>query len=158
MAKYITQLRRGTKQEWINYESQSDHLKPLEGELVLEFDNCIPRIKIGDGIHEFSELEYMSVDSFIIPKPATITLNSENWIKDSEDKYHQVVTISNGTVTVNSKIDLQPSPEQLCAFHDADVTFTAVNENGVVTVYTVGTLPTDDYTIQVTITEVGVNV
>lgn len=165
MSKFIVQLRRGTKAEWQSYEQQEDHLKPFAGELVVEYDNGIPRLKIGDGTHEFSQLEYMSVDSFLLPKPTTITLlGGNNWIQDVDednvpisDRYHQVVTINNGVVTPNSKIDLQPSPEQLSIFHKIDVSFTAVNENGVVTVYAVGEYPKNTYTIQVTITEVITN-
>ena len=78
--KYIFQLRRGWKNsedgrdDWATYEENANHVKPLEGELVLEYDNGIPRLKIGDGIHKFSELPYMSVDSFILPKQISVTL------------------------------------------------------------------------------------
>ena len=42
MAKYIFQLRRGWKDDatgrndWAAYEALENHIKPLEGELVLE--------------------------------------------------------------------------------------------------------------------------
>lgn len=71
MSKHVFKLRRGWKDDatgrddWKEYESQEDHMKPLAGELVLEYDNGVPRLKIGDGEKEFSALPYMSVDSFI---------------------------------------------------------------------------------------------
>jgi hypothetical protein len=40
----------------LEYEKDPDHIKPLESELVLEYDNGVPRLKFGDGIHEFSKL------------------------------------------------------------------------------------------------------
>ena len=53
-------------------------------------------------------------------------------------------------------MDLTPSVEQLAVFYDKDLTFVTENEDGVVTVYAIGQKPTNDYTIQVTITEVNV--
>ena len=40
-------------------------------------------------------------------------------------------------------------------FHDKDLAFVTENEDGVVTVYSIGDKPTNDYTIQVSITEVN---
>lgn len=90
MGKYICQLRRGWKEtdsngniirdDWADYEINPNHKKPFEGELVLEYDNGIPRLKIGDGEREFSQLPYMSVDSFILPTQATITITPDNWM------------------------------------------------------------------------------
>ena len=60
-------------------------------------------------------------------------------------------------VFIYSKIDLQPSPEQLAIFYTKDVSFTVVNEDGVVIVYAIGMRPEQDYTIQCTITEVAID-
>ena len=49
---------------------------------------------------------------------------------------------------------MTPSVEQLVIFYEKDLTFVTENEGGVVTVYAIGQKPTNDYTIQVTITEV----
>ena len=59
-------------------------------------------------------------------------------------------------VTENSQVDLTPSVEQLVVFYEKDLTFVTENEDGVVTVYAIGQKPTNDYTVQVTITEVNV--
>lgn len=172
MAKYIVQLRRGEKitdangtiikDDWAKYaEEKPDESIPRPGELVLEYDNGIPRLKIGDGITPFAELEYMSVDSFILPKPITITLEGgeQAWTPVSEDRFVQEVTAQlTGKITPNSMIDLQPTPEMLCIFHEKDVAFTTVNEDGRIYVYAIGTMPQNTYEkIQVTITEVNAN-
>jgi hypothetical protein len=182
MAKYIFQLRRGWKwdkdpdtghprDDWAIYDGKPDgeRMDPLAGELVVEYDNGVPRLKIGDGQHKFGELPYMSVDSFILPTPTTITLlgGEEHW-KEEYDRdgkligYTQVVEVSNYVITPNSKVDIQPSPEMLAVFHEKDVAFTAVTEtvDGVptVTVHAVGQMPQNPYeNIQVTVTEVVAN-
>lgn len=160
--KYIFQLRRGWKDDstgrddWATYETREDHMKPLEGELVLEYDNGVPRLKIGDGIREFSDLHYMSVDSFILPTPASVHLDTE-WIQDDDNRYYQVVTVQNATITPNSKVDLQPDATQLSIFYEKDLAFVAENEDGVVRVYCVGQVPQNPYDIQATVTEVVTN-
>ena len=162
-SRYFFKLRRGWRDDsigrndWATYETQEDHIKPLEGELVLEYDNGIPRLKIGDGIHEFSELEYMSVDSFILPKPISVTLYADRWQQAADKRYYQIVEVTNATITPKSKVDLQPSPEQLSIFHEKDLTFVTENENGVVSVFCVGQTPINDYTIQATVTEVVID-
>ena len=197
MAKYVFQLRRGTRyvdengatlldnenkprrDDWGQYREQTNYMKPLDGELVLEYEvnpdtgKKIPRLKIGDGISDFADLEYVSVDSFVLPKQSFVTLyGSED--KDHKDKpqweeevdkdgkflgrYKQSVTINNAAITPNSKIDLQPTPAQLAIFHEKDVTFVAENDDGQITVYCVGQMPKNTYDeIPVTVTEVVVN-
>ena len=82
-----------------------------------------------------------------------VTLLADNW-EGTASPYSQRVTLEG--VTKNSQVDLTPSVEQLTIFHDKDIAFVAENEGGVVTVYAVGQKPTNNYTIQVTITEVAV--
>lgn len=84
-------------------------------------------------------------------KLTEITLPAANW-KGAESPYSQVVTVEGASV--NSKVDLQPSVEQLEIFHDKDIAFSTENDGGVVTAYAIGDRPTNDYTIQATITEV----
>ena len=163
MAKYICQLRRGWKDDatgqddWATYEAMPNHIKPLEGELVLEYDNGIPRLKIGDGNSEFSALPYMSVDSFILPTSISISIYADKWMQDADNRWCQIVTINDAIITPNSKVDLQPSSEQLTIFHDKDLSFVAENEDGVVSVYCVGQAPQNDYIIQATVKEVVVD-
>jgi hypothetical protein len=160
MAQYISQMRRGIKDDatgrddWKEYEANPYHMIPLAGELVLEYDNGVPRLKIGDGVHKFSQLPYMSVDSFILPKTASVYLNNAQWKQAADDRYYQVVTVQNATITPNSKVDLTPSPDQLTVFHQKDLAFITENEDGVISVYCVGQVPTGNYTIPVAVTEV----
>ena len=84
----------------------------------------------------------------------SVNLYAANWAGDTSP-YSQVVAIAG--ITKYSKVDLQPSTEQLTIFHQKDLAFVAENENGLVTVFCVGQKPTNDYTIQITVTEVVVN-
>lgn len=96
-----------------------------------------------------------------------VTLLADSWVGESSP-YSQVVEVDGmaevnggvtenigiGGVTENSQVDLTPSVEQLAIFHNKDLAFVTENEDGVVTVYAIGQKPENDYTIQVTITEV----
>ena len=186
--KYIFQLRRGTRyvdekgntllneygtpirDDWGAYTAQADHLDPLEGELVIEYEvvnitgKKTPRLKIGDGMRSFADLEYISVDSFILPTQASVTIYPEKWepVKDEggneiPNRYVQYVNVDNATITPNSKIDLQPTPEQLAIFHQKDLAFVAINAGGSVRVCVIGQKPTNQYTIPATVTEVAEN-
>ena len=84
---------------------------------------------------------------------ANVTILAKNWVGTSSP-YSQVVEIDG--VTANSQVDLTPSVEQLAVFHEKDLAFVTENEGGVVTVFAIGQKPENDYTIQVTITEVSI--
>lgn len=184
MAKYLFQLRRGTRyvdnngatlldedgnpvrDDWGTYTAQENHLNPLDGELVVEFEYCpttgktTPRFKLGYDDNIFANLEYISPDSFILPKPISVTLDVDAWVpveddgKDKIDTYSQVVTVDNATVTTHSRIDLQPELAQLTEFYDLGIALTTENNNGIVTVYSVGVKPEKTYTIPATVTEI----
>lgn len=87
-------------------------------------------------------------------KTATIILSASAWATDSDNQYSQVIAIEG--ITQYSKIDLQPTPEQLTIFHEKDIAFVTENDGGVVTVYCIGQKPVNDYEIQTTITEVEI--
>ena len=82
------------------------------------------------------------------------TIKASAWKTEADGLHSQVVTIAG--VTPYSKVDLLPSVEQLAIFHNKDVAFVTENEDGVVTVFAIGDKPTQDYTMQVQITEVEV--
>ena len=82
---------------------------------------------------------------------AYIELFGDRWI-GNQSPYSQVVNIEG--VTEKSFINLQPSIEQLEIFYEKDISFTAVNEDGVVTVVVIGDKPTRDYVMQATIVDV----
>lgn len=91
------------------------------------------------------------VSSTTSPIISQVTLLAANWV-GSGNLYSQVVSIAG--VTANSQVDLTPSVEQLVIFYEKSLALVAENEDGVVIVYAIGQKPENDYTIQVTITEV----
>lgn len=99
----------------------------------------------------------MNYFASLITKPsakvAYVTLLASAWT-EKDGLYSQVVTVDG--VTEYSQVDLKPSAEQLTLFHEKDLAFTTENEDGIVTVYAIGDKPTNDYTIQVSVTEVVV--
>lgn len=112
--------------------------------------------------HAYMELEYAMdakkyIDRLAFPDSApaakigTVTLLASAWA-GTDNLHSQVVNIEG--VTPYSKVDLLPSVEQLAIFQNKNVTFVTENEGGVVTVYAIGDKPTQNYTMQVQITEV----
>lgn len=81
----------------------------------------------------------------------SVTLLADAWEGEGE-VYSQVVEVPG--VTVHTKVDLQPTAEQLAEFHYKILAFVAENDGGVVTVYSVGDKPDGDHTVQITKTEV----
>lgn len=167
--RYIVRLRRGRKytdtngnvirDDWADYTNrQPVKAIPQAGELVLEYDNDVPRLKIGDGNTPFGSLEYMSIDSFILPKQKFVHLSTE-WTKDPNhnDRYYQTVNVAGESITSKSKVDLHPTPEQLCEFQEKNLVLVAENSGGLVNVYCVGQPPANSYRIPVTVTEVVTN-
>lgn len=81
----------------------------------------------------------------------SVSLAADFWT-GTESPYSQVVTLDGATP--NSKVDLNPTGEQLNSLATNRTILNTANDNGTVTVYAVGNKPTEDYTMQVTITEV----
>ena len=81
----------------------------------------------------------------------TISLPASGWT-GSGTIYSQAVTMSE--VTANSKVDLLPSPEQLNELLLAEISLTAANSNGAITVFALGDAPSSDLELQAMITEV----
>lgn len=90
-------------------------------------------------------------DVVSVAPAASVTLRANSW-RGSGTSYSQVVAISD--VTSSTKVDLQPTADQLAEFHHAVLALVAENDGGTVTVYAIGDMPTKDYTIQITKTEV----
>ena len=108
------------------------------------------------GLTEKTAAAFDTAEQFVLSnKPAakikTVTLLAAKWT-GAASPYSQVVTIA-GT-TENSKVDLNPTVEQMTIFHQKDLAFVTENEDGVITVYAIGDRPQNDYTMPVTITEV----
>lgn len=150
----------GTEQEW---------LESLKGE---QGERGNPGVYLGSGdMPEDCNVQIdpggtgISVDDIIadildtlkrtakVAKIGYVTLLANAWV-GGNNLYSQVVSIDG--VTENSQVDITPDIEQLAVFYEKDITFVTENEDGVVTVYAIGQKPTNNYTIQVTITEVSV--
>ena len=94
---------------------------------------------------------FASIEGGSTEKLATIHLPVSEW-KGAERTFFQIVQVDE--VSANSMVKLQASVEQLEKLQDMDLSFTAVNDAGVVTVYAVGDKPTEDWTLQATVVEV----
>lgn len=81
-----------------------------------------------------------------------LALKESEW-KGAVSPWAQAVSVDGAGVT--SKVDLQPSPEQLERLRLRGAALTAVNDNGLVTVYALGAKPGEDMTLQATVTEVN---
>ena len=85
------------------------------------------------------------------PKLTSVTMRASAWA-GSNDLYSQVVNCSG--VTINSKLDLQPTPAQIVELQYAEVSLMLSNTDGVVTAWAIGGTPDSDMTMDVMITEV----
>lgn len=100
------------------------------------------------------QLKFYKSADVSISKISTVTLKADGWTYIADKNiYSQTISLQN--VTPYSKIDLNPSPEQLKDFSNKGYAFVVENKNKVVTVYGVGEEPIHDITIQVTVTEVS---
>lgn len=97
--------------------------------------------------------EKVIIEGAVAPKISEVTLLASAWVGEN-NLYQQVVDIEG--VTEKSQVDLTPNIEQLLVFYEKDICFVSRNNGGVVTIYVIGQKPANDYTIQVTITEVAV--
>lgn len=87
----------------------------------------------------------------LLPKVTSITLSASAW-NGSTAPYYQDITSS--YVTQNSKVDIQPTAEQLAEWQDDGFAFSTLSFDGSFRVYVSDVKPTVDYTVQVTIQEV----
>lgn len=81
----------------------------------------------------------------------TMTLPSANW-SGSENLYFQVVNVN--SVTENTKVNLQPTVNQIVDLQNAGISLVAENTNGTVTIYAIGNKPNIDYNVQALLLEV----
>ena len=88
----------------------------------------------------------------VLPRVATITMAASAWT-GSANPYSQVVEVP--TVTASTKIDLQPTAQQIVSLQNEDIALIAQNDDGNVTIYALGGKPSASYTMQVLLTEVA---
>lgn len=122
---------------WMQLKEQIDNLRGVDPDEIRKIVN-----------------EYLDGFSGSTAAISEVSLLADSWVERGDNLYSQRVVIDG--VTENSQVDLTPSVEQLVVFYQKDLTFVTENDGGDVTVYAVGQKPANDYTIQVTITEVSV--
>jgi phage-related tail fiber protein len=88
----------------------------------------------------------------VLPRVATVTLAANKW-SGSAEPYSQQITVA--TATTASKVDLQPTAQQIVSLQNAEISLMIENNGGVFTCYALGNKPTIDYTMQVLIQEVA---
>lgn len=83
----------------------------------------------------------------------SVTLLADSWTV-SDDGYYftQEVTVPN--TTVNSKIDLQPTPEQMIYLLQSEISLFVANNNGTIVVYALNAVPEEDMTFNAIRSEV----
>ena len=134
------------------------------------FSNKVSEDKLYDIVTKYiqNNLEMFKGKDDYTPKKGYINLKGgiENWQPENvEDaygnvigvRYGQRVYVNNADITPKSQVDLQISTAHIVAFSDQDITFSAENHSGIIYIYCVGSIPQNDYTIQVTVTEVAIN-
>lgn len=135
--------------DYIYTETEVFTYKTLEQRINEIEKNGVSDEQIATAVTDYLERNPVDVGS-----SATIgwvELLANKWV-GTGSLYSQVVSITG--VTENSQVDLTPSVDQLVVFYEKDLSFVTENDGGIVTVYAIGQKPVNDYTIQVTITEV----
>lgn len=98
MERNIVQVRRGTKEQWIEYENtKPTEAMPLAGELVVEFDEGKIKAKIGNGINSYSNLPYVGLNEdeiiALINEHGGNNSQIEEYLNQKVDKTNEVSKI-----------------------------------------------------------------
>lgn len=130
----------------------TNKVSALDNKLTNKTNGVIPALekKHDEDLDDLRE-EFTDELNVFKGKSATITLAATNWIGDSSPFYQN---INIPFATANSKIDLQPTVQQIVDLQDEEVTLVVENDNGTIKVWAIGYKPLKDYTLQATITEV----
>lgn len=89
----------------------------------------------------------------ILGRKMEVTLLANNWTV-SDDGYYFTQEIAVPNVTVNSKIDLQPTPEQMIQLLQSEISLFVANNNGTIVVYALNAVPEEDMTFKALRSEV----
>lgn len=163
---HIYKHRRGTAEQWKNSE-----IIPEEAELVVELDeeHYKHKLKLGDGIHTYDELSYLTAGEETVTQTLTrtvsVTLYASAWEEitcetDPNIGYYKQTLDIDG-INPNSKVDLQPTADMIAVFQSKNLAFVTEtiieNDIPVIVCYSIGSIPSSDYTLQATVTEVEVD-
>ena len=84
-------------------------------------------------------------------KLVVVELPTDNWI-GSGLSYYQVMETQ--VVSVDSLVDIRPTPEQLQELLTSEISLTIVNESGTLKAFAIGGKPLTDLTLQVVVSKV----
>lgn len=91
----------------------------------------------------------------MLPRITTITLRAANWSGNSNPWSQEVEITADANIGISSKLDPQPTAQQIVSMQNEETSIMLSNEGGHVVAYAIGNKPTVDYTMQVLITEVA---
>lgn len=91
----------------------------------------------------------------VLPRITTITLSAANWNGNSNPWSQAVEITADANIGISSKLDPQPTAQQIVSMQNEETSIMLSNEGGYVVAYAIGNKPTVDYTMQVLITEVA---
>ena len=127
----------------------SDPPPDVYAQIMERLDNGVPSDQIARAVADY--LAENPIDAGSSSTIGEVALLASKWV-GGDGLYSQIVSIAG--VTKDSQVDLTPTEDQLLIWRSKELAFTTKNSGGVVTVYAIGQKPENDYTIQVTITEV----
>ena len=123
----------------------------LNGELYLAHDGIVvPNSAVallnGDG----------SAASSVFSVATTIDIPYDNWFEVTpNEKYSQYVNVD--ILTENTKVDLNPTADQLVSLQLSETMMTAENDGtGAIKIWAIGGKPICDYSMKVYLTEVAI--
>ena len=137
--------------------------------VINEWNTKVATGIVGIGLEATEEIEEQNIDAIeqilrsIVelensesqtkPNVVTIELLADAWVEEGTI-YKQTVTIS--LATSNSLIELRPSQEQLQELLTSGVSLMTANDSGTVIVFSIGGVPSSNYSIQAIVSEVNV--
>ena len=135
--------------EWLALTQGVNYINVTgNGHLMIEYRDIM---KVTDAIYDFDGINSDSVfETSLLVTELYIPTNGWNVVIGEEEKYIQKLDIKHATTT--SRIDLQPSAEQIFSLDDKNIRLQIGNdEEGTFLAYATGGKPEIDYTMQATI-------
>lgn len=83
-----------------------------------------------------------------------IPIYTRGWVESSDGTYYtQIVDVPGATI--NSRVDLTPTPDQIIQLMNEEVSMFIANEGGIITAYCINATPSEDMTISAVLSEVS---
>ena len=129
--------------------------KLTDASAAASFDKVF--INSGDTVKQIEKAVFVEIIKEAIGSSSSsvikITLLAANWVESSDGTYHtQSLTIDGATE--NSRIDLQPTPEQIIQLMNDEISMFIANDDGNILAYSVNGAPSEDMTMEAILTEV----